>query len=176
MRNEVDIIILKGAPASGKSQTAKSLTQLFPKGVKVEVDVLRQMVISVDWTNQKEHMNVLQLSARLVHDFLKLGFKPVIVVDTFSGDKINRYLETLNRFDRPLLVEIFGLFVTDEVLKKRLESRSNGEFKDFRICKKLNEDVIKTKHKNEYQIDTSGLLPTQTAERIYQVLCHSQSS
>src|SRR5882724_2148092 len=105
MAKEADIIILKGAPASGKSQTAQRLTQFFPKGVKVEVDILRQMVISVEWTNQEEHINVLQVSARLVHDFLKLGFKPVIVVDTLSGDKITKYLETLNQFDRPLTIK-----------------------------------------------------------------------
>lgn len=170
MAPEVDIILIKGAPASGKSQTAKSLAQFFPKGVKVEVDILRQMVISVDWTNQAEHINLLQVSARLVCDFLKLGFKPVIVVDTFSGDKINLYLEALNQFDHPLSVKIFGLFVTEGVLKKRLELRSNGEFKDFEICKKLNDDVFKIKHQQEYQIDTSRLLPMQAAEKIYHIL------
>ena len=176
MANEADIIILKGAPASGKSQTAKSLTQYFPKGVKVEVDTLRQMVIGVDWTNQEEHINLLKLSAGLAHDFLRLGFKPVIIVDTFSGDKITKYLETLNRFDRPLAIKIFGLFVTEEVLKKRLEFRSNGEFKDFGICKKLNDDVLKLKHKQENQIDTSKLGPMETAQKIYQILGASQSA
>lgn len=176
MAPEVDIIILKGAPASGKSQAAKSLTRFFPNGVKLEVDILRQMVIAVDWTNQTEHINLLQASAGLVGDFLKLGFKPVIVVDTFSGDKIFKYLETLNQFEHPPSVKIFGLFVTEEVLKKRLESRSNGEFKDFGICKKLNADVLKIKHNQEYQIDTSRLLPMQTAEKIYEILGSSQSA
>ena len=162
-----DVIIIRGAPASGKSQAAKNLARFFPKGVKVEVDALRQMVISVDWKNQEEHINLLQVSARLVHDFLKLGFKPVIVVDTFSGDKINKYLKTLNQLDRTLSVKIFGLYVAEDVLKKRLELRSNGEFKDFGICKKLNDDVLKIRHSSEHQIDTTELLPEQTAEKIY---------
>lgn len=173
MSQEADILILKGAPASGKSQTAKSLMQYFPKGAKVEVDTLRQMVIAVDWTSQDEHINVLQVSARLVHDFIRLGFKPVIVVDTFSWDKITKYLETLNQFDRPLTINIFGLYVTEEVLKNRLALRSNGEFNDFGICKKLNDDVLRMKHKQEYQIDTSSLLPTQTAEKIFRIISGS---
>lgn len=165
--DKTDIIILRGCPGSGKSQTAKSLSQFFPKGVRLEVDTLRQMVISVDWKNQQEHINVLQLSTGLVYDFLKLGFSPVIVIDTFSGDKINKYLDTLFQLDKELSIKIFGLFTTDVELKRRLDLRTFAEFKDFSICKKLNDDVIKWKHFNEHQVDTTGLSPIQTAEKIY---------
>lgn len=167
---KIDIIILRGCPASGKSQTAKSLSQSFPKGVRLEVDNLRQMVISVDWKNQQEHINLLQVSTGLVHDFLKLGFSPIIVVDTFSGDKINKYLGTLYQLDKDLSIKIFGLFTTDEELKRRLDLRTNEEFKDFGICKRLNDDVIKIKYESEFQIDTTGLISTQTAEIIYKEL------
>ena len=163
----IDIIILRGAPASGKSQTAKSLAKFFPKGVRLEVDTLRQMVISVDWKNQEEHIKMLQVSTRLVFDFLKLGFSPVIVVDTFSGDKINKYLENLYQLDKNLSIKIFGLYTTDDELRKRLDLRSNEEFQDFGICKKLNDDVLKIKYETEFQIETTGLLSTQTAEIIY---------
>jgi adenylate kinase family enzyme len=78
---KIDIIIIRGCPASGKSQTAKKISKSFPKGVRLEVDTLRQMVISVDWTNQQEHINLLQVSTGLVIDFLKLGFSPVIVIE-----------------------------------------------------------------------------------------------
>lgn len=166
MQRKVDIIIIKGAPGSGKSQTAKSLTSFFPKGVRIEIDTIRQMVISVDWKNQQEHINLLQVSTGLVHDFLKLGFSPVIIVDTFSGDKINRYLDTLYQLDKDLSIKIFGLFTTDDELKRRLDLRTNAEFKDFPICKRLNDDVLKFKHEIEYQIDTTGLLPQQTAKKI----------
>ena len=164
---KADIIIIRGAPGSGKSQTAKSLTQFFPKGVKLEVDTLRQMVISVDWKNQKEHIDLLQVSTGLVYDFFKLGFSPVIVVDTFSGDKIIKYLESLYQLDKKLSIKLFGLYVTDEELKRRLDLRSDPEFRDFGICKKLNDDLLKIKYHSEYQINTTGLLPMETADIIY---------
>ena len=167
---KIDIIILRGAPGSGKSQTAKSLSQFFPEGVRLEVDTLRQMVISVDWKNQQEHINLLQVSTRLVYDFLQLGFHPVIVVDTFSGDKINKYLDRLYQLDKTLSVKLFGLYVTEGELRRRLESRSNEEFRDFGICKRLNDDVLKIKYDTEFQIDTTGLFATQTAEIIYKNL------
>lgn len=162
-----DVVIIRGAPGAGKSQAAKSLTSFFPRGVKVEVDILRKMVISVDWKNQQEHINLLQVAARLTHDFIDLGFSPIIVVDTFSGDKFDRFIDTLRQMDGSLEIKMFGLYVSDEVLRTRLEARSLDEFKDFVICKKLNEDVLKIKHPSEYQIDTTGRSPMQTAEEVY---------
>jgi len=167
MSGETDIIILKGAPASGKSQAAKSLTRFFPEGVKIEVDNLRQMVISVNWKNQAEHINLLQVAARLAYDFRKSNFKPVIVVDTFSGDKIKNFMAILKELDDSFRIQIFSLYASENVLQKRLEARPVGEFKDFGISKKLNEDILKYKVEAEHQIDTSFLLPTQAAEMIY---------
>ena len=167
MRDKTDIIIIRGAPGSGKSQAAKRLSEFFPKGVRMEVDTIRKMVISVDWKNQQEHIDMLQASAKLVFGFLHFDFSPVIVIDTFSGDKINRYLETLYRHDENLSIKIFGLYTTDEELKRRLDLRTSPEFKDFPICKRLNDDVLKWKHNSEFQVDTTGLSPAQTAERIY---------
>jgi len=132
----------------------------------MEVDTIRQMVISVDWTNQQEHINLLQASTKLVYEFLQFNFNPVIVIDTFSGDKINRFLAELFKLDKELSIKIFGLFTSDDELKKRLDTRRNGEFRDFAICKKLNDDVLKFKRKSEYQLDTTGLSPTQAAVKI----------
>ncbi len=173
MQAKTDIIIIRGAPGSGKSQTAKSLAQFFPWGVRMEVDTLRQMVISVDWKNQQEHIDMLQASTKLVLEFLRLGFSPVIIVDTFSGDKINRYLETLYRHDENLSIKIFGLYTTEDELRRRLDLRTASEFRDFVICKKLNDDVLKWKCENEFQINTTGIIAAQSAEKIYQ-LCKAE--
>ena len=174
MTGEADIVILKGAPASGKSQTAKSLTRFFPKGVKIEVDILRQMVISVDWKNQAEHINLLQVAAGLAYDFHQLNFKPVVMVDTFSGDKIIKFLSTLKQLDTSLRIRTFSLYASDDVLKKRLDGRPAGEFKDFEISRKLNLDVLKNTVDDEHLIDTSCLLPAQTAELIYREISGSK--
>lgn len=167
MMNKTDIIIIRGAPGSGKSETAKSLSKHFNKGVRIEVDTIRNMVISVDWNNQQEHIDMLQASTKLVFEFLHLGFSPIIVVDTFSGDKINRFLETLYQQNEKLSIKIIGLYTTDEELKRRLDLRISPEFKDYSICKRLNDDVLKWKHESEFQVNTTGLSPTQTSEKIY---------
>lgn len=168
--NKPDIIIIRGAPGSGKSKTAKCLSKYFPQGIRMEIDNLRSMVISVDWTNQREHNSILQLSAKLVFDFLQLGFSPIIVVDTFSGDKIIKYNENLYQFDENLCIRVFGLFTSEEELIKRIESRRNGEFKDLRICLSINEEVKRFKYQEEFQIDTTGILPKETAKTIKELL------
>lgn len=171
MKSEkLDIVIIRGAPGSGKTQSAKCLSEFFPKGVRIEIDNLRSMVISVDWTSQSEHINMLNLSTKLVYDFIKLGFRPVIVVDTFSGDKILKYLDNLHKLDGDLSIKFFGLYTTEDELKNRIESRSKEEYKDFNICQRLNEDVRKIKYDVEYQIDTTGQLPMETAKNIYNQL------
>jgi hypothetical protein len=168
LQEQVDIVILRGAPASGKSQSGKSLATFFPKGVKIEIDSLRNMVISPDWKNQNEHINILNLSIKVVAEFLLLGFKPIIVVDTFSGDKMDKYLEELRQIDRGLSIKIFGLHVSEEELVKRIESRESWEFRDVDICLRLNGDTVKFKYSSEYQINTTGLLPLETAKIMYE--------
>ena len=82
-------------------------------------------------------------------------------------------MATLQQLDASLCIKIFSLYVSEDVLKKRLEARPVGEFKDFGISKKLNEDVLKYKFDAEHQIDTSSFLPTQTAEVIYREISGS---
>ena len=173
---DIDIVIIKGAPASGKTQTAKELTKFFPKGVRVEIDNLRSMVISVDWTNQDEHINILKLSTRLVNDFYDLGFKPIIVIDTFSGDKINTYIETLSKLNSAWKISIFGLYVTENEIKRRIGERPIDQFKDFVVCRKINEDTLRFRHEREIQIDTTELDSKETAKKIYERLMKKNNS
>jgi len=161
-----DIIIIRGAPGAGKSQASKCLAVHFQKGARVEVDILRAMVISVDWTNQTEHINMLSLSTCVVMGFLQRGYKPVIVVDTFSGDKLTKFLADIYELDNRLDVRSFALVTAPDVLRVRVENRPDDQFKDIGICQKLNSDVIKRLHAFEQLIDNSALTPEETAEVI----------
>jgi len=165
-----DMIIIKGAPGSGKSETGKLLASHFPKGVRLEVDTLRSMVISVDWTNQKEHIELLEISAKTTIEFLNKGYAPVILIDTFSGDKLKRFLNTINGLKTGLDIKVFGLTVSESELKNRLEQRKEGLFKDFEACKKLNSDLVKFKIEQETHIDTTSRTVTETTTRVMSFL------
>lgn len=161
-----DIIIIRGAPGAGKSQASKCLAAHFQTGARVEVDSLRAMVISVDWTNQAEHIDMLSLSTSVVMGFLQRGYKPVIVVDTFSGDKLTKFLADIYALDNNLDVRSFALVTAPDVLRVRVENRPDDQFKDIGICQKLNSDVMKRLLPVEQLIDNSALTPEETAEVI----------
>jgi hypothetical protein len=162
----VEVIIIRGAPGVGKTEVAKCLARHFPGGAKVEVDVLRKMIISVHWTDQREHTELLQVAARVVGDFLGLGFSPVIVVDTFSGDKVDSFLKTLQQLNSSPSVRLFGLHASETALRQRLDRRPEGQFKDFEVSAKLNTDILHIRRPEETQIDASDLCAKELAQII----------
>jgi hypothetical protein len=165
-RPNPDIIVIRGAPGSGKTQASKYLAAWFPRGVRIEVDALRAMVISVAWTNQAEHINILSLSTGLVLGFLSLGYRPVIVVDTFSGNKLMKFLTDIFSRNDSLDVRGVALVTAPEVLKARVENRPEDQFKNLRICQKLNSEVVKYLQPFEQLIDNTSLTPQETARAI----------
>lgn len=165
-----DVVVIRGAPGVGKSSVAKCLASFFPGGSRVEVDLLRNMIISVDWTNQEEHIQLLDAAAGLTNDLAKFGFLPVIVVDTFSGDKLIRFLDTLRGLDSARNVRAFALHADDEVLRARLALRPMDEFKDFAISQKLNEDVSRLRCPSELLIDATSRTPEGIATLIRDAL------
>jgi predicted kinase len=165
-----DVIILRGAPGVGKSTLAKELAKRFPKGVRLEVDTLRSMVISVDWTNQQEHKDLLQIAAKLTRQFLGLGFKPVLVVDTFSGDKVKAFLDAINFLDLGLQVKTFALHASPEVLAYRLSARTQDQFTDIAVSQKLNSDVLKILRPEDTVLDTSHQTAQELADGLFNAL------
>ncbi|MGH7132348.1 MAG: AAA family ATPase [Phycisphaerales bacterium] len=161
-----DLILLKGAPGVGKSAAAKSLARHFPSGVRIEVDDLRTMVNGVKWTDQSEHRSVLTLGAQLAAGFLRSGFAPVILVDTFSGDKVDGFLNAF-RADYPHgRVCVNVLHASDDVLRDRVLNREADGFRDLAVSTRINREAVRDAKSFEKLIDTSGLSPTEVAEAI----------
>ena len=165
-----DVIIIRGAPGSGKSSAAKCLARHFPEGVRMEVDKLRSMVISVEWKSQTEHINMLALSAGVVVDFLHLNYKPVIVVDTFSGDKVVNFVADLLRLDSEIGIRSFALITDSGELMRRIRERPEDQFKDISICLEQNADITKHLQPFEQIVDNTKLTPEETATRILETL------
>lgn len=161
-----DLILLKGAPGVGKSAAAKFLARHFPSGVRIEVDDLRRMVNGVKWTDQSEHRSVLTLGAQLAAGFLRSGFAPVILVDTFSGDKVDGFLDAF-RTEYPLgRVCVNVLHASDDVLRDRVLNRDGDGFRDLTVSMRLNHEAFRDLRPFEKLIDTSALSPTEVGQAI----------
>jgi len=170
MDRQPDVIVIRGAPGVGKSSTAKCLAGSFPGGARVEVDILRKMVISVNWKKQDEHILMLDITAGLVHDLAEAGFLPVIVVDTFSGDKVTRFLSVLRERRQTRTSLVFSFYASEAIIRQRLHDRPDDEFRNFEIASKLNEDIHRFPSPGELLMDTSRLSPEQIARHIAQTI------
>jgi predicted kinase len=165
-----DVIVIRGAPGSGKSEAAKRLAARLGHGARVEVDTLRSMIVPVDWTNQEEHIAVLLLAVSVVAGFLRMGHQPVVVVDTFSGDKLGRFVEEVESAHAGVRVRAFSLAPSRAALRVRVEGRPDGDFKNLRVCEKLNSDVRRRLEPGETLIDNSEHTPEETVAVIVSVL------
>jgi broad-specificity NMP kinase len=174
---DTDIIIIRGAPGIGKTELGKYLSKskFFSKGVKVEIDALRSMIIDVHWTNQDEHVNVLHLSTKLVCDFLSFGYSPIIVIDTFSGNKISKYIDDILFINSKLYIKIFSLYASDEELVKRIDSRDVNGFKNISISKHINRYIQENMCIGEFKIDTTNLSQNEISEIIINILISNNS-
>lgn len=161
-----DLILLKGAPGVGKSAAAKCLARHFHSGVRIEVDELRKMVIGVKWTDQSEHRAALTLGAQLAAGFLRAGFAPVILVDTFSGDKLDGFLDAFRAEHARARVCVNVLHASDDVLRDRVLNRKTDGFRDLTVSIRINQEAVCDAKSFEKLIDTSGLSPTEVAQAI----------
>lgn len=161
-----DLILLKGAPGVGKSTVAKVLAHHFASGVRIEVDTLRGMVIGVNWTDQVEHRIVLGLAARLAVGFLHTRMTPVILVDTFSGDKIHGFLDAFRSECPECRVFVAVMHASEDVLRQRILGREADGFRDIPIATRTNRESVCDARSFETLIDTSRLSPEEVAHII----------
>lgn len=164
------LILLKGAPAVGKSTTAKLLASHFPSGVRIEVDTLRQMVISVNWTDQAEHRSILTLSAQLAAGFLRSGLAPVLLIDTFSGDKIDPFLAAFHSECPNRQAFVVVLHASDDVLRERMLNRDSNAFRDIAIATRINHESVLNAKSSDLVLDTSTLSSADVAREIVTAL------
>lgn len=147
-----DIILVRGAPAIGKSSLGRRLRKEFTKGVVVEVDTVRAMINSVKWVQKEEHMNALRATEKLCKSYYSDGYKPIIVIDTFNPSKLDYFVDLFK--DKNIIV--VSLYANNATLKYRLDNREKG-FKDWEMTKILNDEVGKYRHPKEIMLDTSKL-------------------
>lgn len=166
MSTPTRLILVKGAPGVGKSSAARELSKRCPGGVRIEVDTLRNMVINVNWKRQSEHRAVLSLGAQLAMGFLRSGFAPVILIDTFSGDKLDGFLTEVRSALPDERIAVAALHATEAILRERVLGREIGGFRDLEICAAINSEVAEGQRDDETLIDTSTLSPPQVADAI----------
>ncbi len=122
------IFFLAGAPAVGKSSTARAIAAQFPKSIHISVDNIRDMVVSglvhpgSEWSPALVEQLVLarESASRMALAYNKAGF--VVVIDDF-WDPVSQLQEYQSLFREPNLHKIL-LFPSQLAAEERNIKRS----------------------------------------------------
>jgi adenylate kinase family enzyme len=162
-----DLIVLAGAPGSGKSTIGELLReqQGFPL---IDFGWLRQGHLDNKWSNatpEEEEMAYENLIF-IVKNYWKHGYKNIIVTD-LRDDKVKRLPETFR--DKNCI--IISLIITDdEELKNRVLGERDSGFKNVEEATEWNRDLIsRPLWPHEHKIDNTHKDPVKTVKEILEL-------
>ncbi|MCP4143614.1 MAG: AAA family ATPase [Chloroflexi bacterium] len=150
MPNKCDIIIIRGAPGSGKSTLARKLMGWFGRGVTVEVDDVRGMINQVDWEFHQQHFDAIKSSAELCDRFICLGYRPIVLVDTFGYGSLDIALNELGQH----AYIVISLVTSNKALSWRMFRRIRG-YRNALKAKQFNSHIKEDVGKDDMCFDTS---------------------
>ncbi|MCL1858490.1 MAG: AAA family ATPase [Oscillospiraceae bacterium] len=165
MKNS-DIIIIHGAPGSGKSTTAKLLHEKLrsPWFEFGWIPEFRNLNPHTEISFEQETEISFENLVLVVKNYIRHGFKNIIVTDINFDSQILRLSEVFNGFD----YKLFTLYANDDTLKNRILSRDNGNtYRDWESAIKSNSFLTSRQLlQNETRICTEHINATDVANRI----------
>lgn len=154
------VILLRGAPGVGKSTLAPLLGELGVVHAIIEVDTVRRMIVGVDWGDRRQHDAALAAAARAAAEFAVAGVSPVLLVDCFGRDQVQRALDLVKASGAEAMV--VTLWATPDVLRARLAERV-GDYDDVSMALLINAEMEAGERE---PIDTSDLTAHQVVDLV----------
>ena len=173
--NNVDFIIIHGAPGTGKTTVAKIISEEL-KSPWIEFGTIpefRYLTPDMPISMEDEQEIVFETLMATCKIYNKHGYKNFILTDFDFNDK--KLLDVVEEFkDKNYL--IINLFLSnDEIIKDRVLTRDNGNnFRDYESAIELNQRIINSPLlPNEYRIESSKPLEQVVAD-IYEIIKNYQ--
>lgn len=159
------VVIIRGAPGTGKSTLAGQLMLHWGRGATVEVDDLRGMINQIDWTSHQQHFDGIRAAVLVCKHYLVCEYRPVVLVDTFGYGSLEIATEELGNVP----YTIVSLTGNNTALKWRLIRRIGG-YRDWRNAQKFNQHIHQTLGAHDLAFDTSETPAKTIANRIVELL------
>lgn len=159
--------LITGIPGAGKSTVSRELAKQFPRSAHIEVDRVREMIVSGNLKPGQEPLTEsdaqLELGVRnaalLANSLMEAGFTPV-VDDVVLQVQLARYRDVLARWPIRLVV----LAPSVEIAVERDQRRSEKHVADRFAY--LDAELRKQMQGVGLWLDTSGMTVAETVERI----------
>lgn len=163
----IDVLILRGAPGIGKSTVGKRLLTTLEQGAVLEVDAFRAAIARVDWDSEVHHYAAID-SAMAVARTLALYWSknPVVVLDTFCGDKIHDARNAL----LGLNTRTVSLWLDPGELRRRVESRPCG-YSHWPSIQGVNDEIGARTLAGDRVIDVTGMAVSDVTAAVMEVMC-----
>jgi len=155
-------LLLRGAPAVGKTTAARHLMELGLVDVVCEVDAFRGMIADIDWGDRRQHSLALQAAVEAAVAFANGGPCTVVLVDCFGREAGVMAAEQLE--GAGVSVSVVSLWAEPSVLRSRMAQRAD-DYDNLEMALLLNEEV-RTRRVDDILIDTTLLPPLEVSARI----------
>ena len=151
--NMLDLIVIAGAPGSGKTTIAKLLS-VYLDSPLIDLGHIRQFHLNPTWTNANDEEELMSFEnlVFMVHNYVKHGYRNVIVNDLmdYRVQEISKHFSSLNYL-------IITLILKDESeLKRRvlIPERDSG-FRDYQKAIEWNRSLFSRETENEIKFENS---------------------
>jgi hypothetical protein len=153
-----DLILVRGAPGVGKTMLSHLLVSAFPKAAAVELDSFKGIVSFPDGIDRARYRKIQESAWKACRSYLEDGYRPVIVVDTFSSEILWEFLAMVHQSPTTYSRVIITLVCDPGVLEMRLHGRQSSE-SCTRPSLAINEDMRTWRLFDELLVDTTARTP-----------------
>lgn len=121
-----NIILISGAPCTGKTTLAKKLIKKFDFPL-ISKDQIREVLFdNFDYLDQINYKGISTANYELMELFAKsiVSARGSFIMETVFNDKLNNKLKKIRKRYRVNIIEV-NLYTTPEILYERFEKRAN---------------------------------------------------
>jgi dephospho-CoA kinase len=163
------IIVLSGAPGSGKTTITKLLHQHF-QSVMIEIGWLRQFHLDPAWLKASWSEEAMSFENLLfiIRNYLKHGYDYILVNDLED----HRIQQIPSLFEADQFTIISLVIADDEVLKRRvLDPDRDSGYRDCSTAIASNQALMnRPLLANEHKFDNTSLAPEEASQQIIRLV------